>query len=79
MNGGEGIVCVAKSSWKKCISIQGKAEGAEFAVDLAYCFIVGKVVDIEPIVVVIYRSIIGHWDEQKQLLWILVFARFGVT
>ena len=53
-------MCVAKSSWKRCISIRGKAEGTEFAVDLAYCFIVGEVIDIEPIVVVVHRSIIGH-------------------
>ena len=72
-------MCVAKSSWKRCISIQGKAEGTEFAGDLAYCFIVGKVINIEPVFVVVHRSIIGHWDEQKQLLLILLFARFGVT
>ena len=60
MNGGEGIVCVAKSSWKACVSVQGKAESTRSVVDSAYCFIVWEVIQIEPIFFVGYVFIVGH-------------------
>ena len=60
MNGGEGIVCAAKSSWQTCVSVQGKAESTRSAVGLAYCFIVWEVIEIEPIFFVGYVFIIGH-------------------
>ena len=61
MKGGEGIVCVAKSSWKTCMSVQGKAESTRFVAGWAYCFIVWKVLEIEQVVVVVHGIIVGHW------------------
>lgn len=59
------------------MSLQGKAERTRLAAGWAYCFIVWKIIDIEPVFVVVHGSIIGHWGEQKLLRSILLLARLG--